>query len=64
VDLGLRGKFALLDRGKPRLARACAFALAREGVDVTILARTKETLERTCTEISAATGVAATPVAG
>ena len=39
-------------------------ALAREGVDVTIVARTRDVLERTCDEIHAATGVKATPVVG
>jgi 3-oxoacyl-[acyl-carrier protein] reductase len=39
-------------------------ALAREGVAVTITARTPETLERTAAEIRAATGAAVTAVAG
>jgi 3-oxoacyl-[acyl-carrier protein] reductase len=64
VDLGLRGKSALLTGASRGLGRACALALAREGVDVTILARTKDTLDRTCAEIHAATGVKATPVVG
>ncbi len=64
MDLGLRGKSALLTGASRGLGRACAFALAREGVDVTILARTQETLERTCGEIRAATGVNATSVIG
>jgi len=65
VDLGLRGKSALLTGASRGLAAPARFALAREGVDVTILARTKETLERHLHRKSApATGVAATPVAG
>jgi len=64
MDLGLKGKSALLTGASRGLGRACALALAREGVDVTILARTKETLERTCVEISAATGVKVVPVVG
>jgi 3-oxoacyl-[acyl-carrier protein] reductase len=39
-------------------------ALATEGVDVTIVARTRDVLERTASEIRAATGVTVTPVAG
>ncbi len=39
-------------------------ALAKEGVDVTIVARTRDVLEQTCDEIHAATGVKATPVVG
>jgi 3-oxoacyl-[acyl-carrier protein] reductase len=64
VDLGLRGKKALMSGASRGLGRACAFALAREGVDVTIVARTRETLEKTCDEIAKATGVKTTPVVG
>lgn len=39
-------------------------ALAREGVDVTIVARTRDVLRTTCEEIRAATGVNVTPVLG
>ena len=39
-------------------------ALASEGVDVTIVARTREVVERTAEEIRAATGVTVTPVTG
>ena len=64
MDLGIKGKKALLTGASRGLGRACAFALAGAGVDVTIMARTRETLEKTCAEISAATGVKAPPVAG
>ena len=64
MDLGLRGKSALLTGASRGLGRACAFALAREGVKVTILARTREPLELTCAEIAAAASVEATPVVG
>jgi 3-oxoacyl-[acyl-carrier protein] reductase len=64
MDLGLRGRRALLTGASRGLGRACAFALAGEGVDVTIVARTKDVLEKTCAEIRAATGVTATPVVG
>ena len=39
MDLGLRGRQALLSGASRGLGHACAFALAREGVDVTIVAR-------------------------
>jgi 3-oxoacyl-[acyl-carrier protein] reductase len=39
-------------------------ALAKEGVDVTIVARTRDVLEQTCDEIRAATGVKVVPVVG
>ena len=64
MDLGIRGKTALLSGASRGLGRACAFALASEGVDVTIVARKREPLERTAAEIRAATGVKVTPVAG
>ncbi len=46
------------------LGKACALALAHEDVDVTIVARKRETLEATGAEIAAATGVKVTTVAG
>jgi 3-oxoacyl-[acyl-carrier protein] reductase len=64
VDLGIRGRKALLSGASRGLGKACAFALAREGVDVTIVARTRETLEATAKEIATATGVKVTPVVG
>jgi 3-oxoacyl-[acyl-carrier protein] reductase len=64
VDLGLRGRQALLSGASRGLGKACALALAQEGVDVTIVARTRETLEKTGAEIAAATGVKVTIVVG
>lgn len=64
MDLGIRGRKALLSGASRGLGKACAMALAQEGVDVTILARTPETLEATCAEIRDATGVAVTAVVG
>lgn len=64
MDLGIRGRKALLGGASRGLGKACALALAREGVDVTIVARTREVVEATCAEIRAATGVNATPVVG
>lgn len=64
MELGIRGKKALLSGASRGLGRACALALAQEGVDVTIVARTRETVERAADEIRAATGVTVTPVAG
>jgi 3-oxoacyl-[acyl-carrier protein] reductase len=63
MDLGLRGKSALVCASSKGLGRACAFALAREGVNVTLVARGAEALEATATEIRAATGVIVTTVA-
>src|SRR5246127_3463069 len=63
-DLGIRGRNALVCAASKGLGRACAMSLARAGVEVTITARTKETLEATADEIRHATGAKVTPVAG
>ncbi len=44
------------------MGRACALALAREGVAVTIVARTAEPLERAAADIRAETGASVTTV--
>jgi 3-oxoacyl-[acyl-carrier protein] reductase len=63
MDLGIRGRSALVCASSKGLGRGCALALAREGVDVTLVARGAEALERTAAEIRAATGVTVTTVA-
>jgi len=63
MDLGIRGRKALLSGASRGLGRACAFALAQEGVDVTIVARKREALEKAGAEIAASTGVKVTTVA-
>jgi 3-oxoacyl-[acyl-carrier protein] reductase len=63
MDLGIRGRRALLSGASRGLGRACAFALAQEGVDITIVARRREALEETGAEIAAATAVKITAVA-
>jgi 3-oxoacyl-[acyl-carrier protein] reductase len=60
MELGIRGRKALLSGASRGLGRACAFALAQEGVDVTIVARKRDALEKTGAEIAAATGVKVT----
>ncbi len=57
MDLGIAGKKAIICASSKGLGRACARALAREGVNVTINGRNPETLEATAEEIRAATGV-------
>jgi 3-oxoacyl-[acyl-carrier protein] reductase len=60
MDVRLRGKRALVCAASKGLGRACAMALAREGVAVTITARGAEALEKTAGEIRAAGGVVKT----
>lgn len=64
MDLGIRGRKALLNGASRGMGKACAMALAQDGVDLTIVARTRDVLENTCAEIRAATGVTVTPVVG
>ena len=64
MDLGIAGKTALVCGASRGLGKACALALAREGVDVAIVARTRDVLERTGAEIAQATGVKVDTVAG
>jgi 3-oxoacyl-[acyl-carrier protein] reductase len=63
MDLGIRGRKALVCAASKGLGRACAFSLAKEGVEVTIVARTRETLEKTAEEIRVASGVTVNAVA-
>ncbi len=63
MDMGLRGKTAVVCASSKGLGRGCAFSLAREGVNLVITARGKEALEKTAQEIRAATGAKVTTVA-
>jgi 3-oxoacyl-[acyl-carrier protein] reductase len=62
MDLGLQGKRALICASSQGLGRACAEALASEGVDVVINGRDADRLEATANDIREATGVSVTPV--
>jgi 3-oxoacyl-[acyl-carrier protein] reductase len=57
VNLGLRGKVALVAAASRGLGRAVADELAAEGADLVICARESGALTRTAEEIAAATGV-------
>ena len=63
MDLGIRGKSALVCGASRGLGRACALALAQEGVNLTVVARTRDALERAGGDIAQATGVAVTAFA-
>ena len=56
MDLGLKGKVAMIAAASKGLGRAVAEELAKEGCRVAIAARTKSDLERTAGEISKSTG--------
>lgn len=57
MDLGLRGKVALVSAASKGLGKAAALGLAREGASVAICARNEGPLSATAKEIRAATGV-------
>lgn len=62
MDLGITGKKALLTASSRGLGKACAIALAREGVDVTINGLSEDNLDAAAAEISEL-GVEVTAVA-
>src|SRR5262245_10553055 len=63
MDMGIRGRKAIVCAASKGLGKGCAMALANEGVDLVINARTKSELEATAEEIRKKTGVKVTPVA-
>ena len=63
MDLGIAGQHALVGGASRGLGKACALALAREGANVTIVARTRDVLERTGAEIAQAAGIKVVAVA-
>ncbi|HEX2567803.1 MAG TPA: SDR family oxidoreductase [Burkholderiales bacterium] len=64
MDLGIRGKTALVCAASKGLGKGCAQSLAREGANLVITARGKEALEATAEEIRKRYGVQVTAVAG
>jgi 3-oxoacyl-[acyl-carrier protein] reductase len=64
MDLGIRGKSAIVCASSRGLGKACATALAQEGVDVTINSRDEQRLAAAADEIREATGVRVRTVAG
>ena len=63
MDLGIAGKKGIVGGASSGLGKACAMALAREGVELVIVARTLANIEATAEEISSASGVRVIPVA-
>ena len=56
MDLGLKGKSAIVTGGSQGIGKAVAREFAREGVNVAIVARNKERLDATARELSSETG--------
>jgi 3-oxoacyl-[acyl-carrier protein] reductase len=63
MDYNIRGRKAIVCASSQGLGKGCALALAREGVDLVVNARTRETLEATADEIRRETGVRVTAIA-
>ena len=63
MDLGIKGKRALVCASSKGLGRGCAEALAAEGVNVVINGRNPESVEATAAELRAAYDVEVTAVA-
>ena len=64
MDLRIRGRKAIVCAASKGIGRACATALAHEGVELVINARNPETLAATAAQIAADTGVRVATVAG
>ena len=62
MDLGIRGRKAIVCASSQGLGRACAEALAREGVSLVVNGRNAEKLAATAEAIAKESGVAVTPV--
>ena len=63
MDLGLQGKHAIVTGGSRGIGKAIARELAREGVDVAIVARNQGDLEATARELGAETNRRIVPIA-
>jgi 3-oxoacyl-[acyl-carrier protein] reductase len=57
MDLGIKGRWALVCAASKGLGKGCALALAREGVNLVVTARGAEALAATAAELRALPGV-------
>lgn len=62
MEFGLRGRKAIVTGGSRGIGKAIALELAREGVDVAIVARGQEKLTATARELAAETGQRIVPI--
>ncbi len=64
MDLGLKGRYAIVCASSQGLGKACALELARAGCTVVINGRTADKLEMVAAELHTETGANIIPVAG
>jgi len=57
MNLGLRGRVALVTGASKGIGKAVARALAEEGVHVAVMARSRETIDCVAAEMFAAAGI-------
>jgi 3-oxoacyl-[acyl-carrier protein] reductase len=62
LELGLKGRVAAISGGSKGIGKAIARGLAAQGVNVVLMARGKEQLEKAAQEIAAESGVDVLPV--
>ncbi|MBI2936102.1 MAG: SDR family NAD(P)-dependent oxidoreductase, partial [Chloroflexi bacterium] len=64
MELGIKGRVALVGGASAGIGYACALGLAREGARLLICARTSDAIEKAAQAIHGATGVEVVPFAG
>ena len=62
MDLGLKGKVAVITGGSEGIGRAAAQSLGREGASVVVCARRGDVLRQSAAEVAEATGAQIVPV--
>lgn len=62
MELGIKGRRAVIAGGSAGMGKECALALAREGVEIHLSARGEARLQAAAQEIAAATGTRVVPV--
>ena len=62
MDLGIKGKKAIVNGGSSGMGKGAVLALAKEGVEIFVSARGKERLIGSCDEIMKLTGASITPI--
>lgn len=62
MEMGLNGRKALLSGASRGIGFACAMALAKEGAELTLVARGAKTLEQAADRIRSETGAKVTPI--